>query len=413
MLSPLTISARDLALLGAGGGDSATMGTLLAGQFSRRVLLVIAVLDSARRKAPGAVRGLEASYALLSDVQRTHPHLVEEIMTLPCAGNWAAACLRGEAAEDAHQYLACLAASAAARAGREFRIEVPVLNGAVCLPTLGSWAVDGADATAAVSGGGDDGLVITPAAGTPARLPDVGVPAPGWRPARLLRARMDGCELRVWLDDSGPFRAPPGPRLKPALAAREAARWQRMLDGAWRSLVRRHRAQADAMSIGLRALTPLQGREGPGGDSATATDAIGGVLLTPPGHAENLALTLIHELQHTKLAAVEHIVALHNGDQLKRYPVRWRNDRRPLGAVLHGAYAHLGVAAYWDSALRLGNVYPREVARRELAYWRDAVEDALELITESGDLTAAGGQFIAGMATTLGHFRAITAISAH
>ncbi len=413
MLSPLTISARDFALLGAGGGDSVTAKALLAGQFSRRVLLVIAVLDSARRKAPDAARALEASYALLSDVQRTHPHLVEEILTLPCAGNWAAACLRDEADEGAYRYLACLAASAAFRAGREFRIEVPVLNRTVCLPTLGTLAVHGADANVAVISGGNKCLAITPAAGLLTLLSDVSAPAQGWKPARLLRASADGCDLKVWLDDSGPFRAPPGPRLEPALAASEAARWQRMLDQAWRSLVRRHRAHADGMSIGLRALTPLRERNEPGSSSATATDAIGGVLLTPPQHAENLALTLIHEFQHTKLAAVEHIVALHNGDERKRYHVRWRDDPRPLGAVLHGAYAHLGVAGYWGSVLRLGDMYPRDIARRELAYWCDAVEDALELIMKSGELTAAGSRFIAGMATTLSQFRAIAAIPAH
>lgn len=413
MLRPLTISARDIALLGAGGGDSVTMKTLLAGQFSRRVLLVIAVLDSARRKAPGAVRALEASYALLSHVQRTHPHLVEEILTLPCAGNWAAACLRDESGEDVYRYLACLAASAAFRAGREFQIGVPVLNGAVCLPTLGSLAVHGADANDAVISGGTNGLAITPAAGPLTLISDIGTAARGWQPARLLRASTDGCDLKVWLDDSGPFRAPPGPHLKPTLAAREAARWRRVLDQAWRSLVRRHRAHAHGMSVGLRALTPLQERDEPGSSSATATDAIGGVLLTPPQHAEGLALTLLHEFQHTKLAAVEHIVALHSGDQRNRYHVRWRDDPRPLGAVLHGAYAHLGVAGYWDSALRLGDMYPRDVARRELAYWCDAVEDALELIIESSELTAAGDRFIAGMAATLGQFRAIAAIQAH
>ena len=144
-------------------------------------------------------------------------------------------------------------------------------------------------------------------------------------------------------------------------------------------------------------LTPLRGGGGWGSDSATAIEAIGAVLLTPPRHAEGLALTLLHEFQHTKLAALEHVVVLHHGDQRQQYHVRWRDDSRPLSAVLHGAYAHLGVAEYWHSALRLGEAYPRDVARREFVYWCDAVAEALDQIRESRDLTAAGHRFIAGM----------------
>ncbi|MGA2830287.1 MAG: HEXXH motif domain-containing protein [Streptosporangiaceae bacterium] len=415
MLSPLTIPDRDFALLAAGGGDRATMAALLAGQFSRRVLLVVAVLDAARRKAPGAVPILEASYTLLSDVQRTHPHLVAEVLTLPCAGNWAAACLRGDATEATYHYLACLAASAAFRAGREFQIEVPVLNGALYLPMLGSMAVRGGGMHAAVIRRGNEGLAITPAGNGRTVIPDVRAPAHRWRPARVLRTNAGGRGLTVWLDDCDPFRAPPGLRIEPTLAAKEAARWQRILDQAWQSLVRRHREHADGMSAGLRALTPLRERAEPGSDSdsATATDAIGGVLLTPPRQAEHLALTLLHEFQHTKLAALEQVVALHNGDQRRRYQVWWRDDPRPLGAALHGAYAHLAVAGYWDSALRLGDAYPRDIARKELAYWCEAVGDALAQISQSGALTMSGDRFIAGMTLTLSQLRNNAAIPAY
>jgi HEXXH motif-containing protein len=411
MLRPLTIAPRDLELLG--GGGCTTMKALLAAQFSRRVLQVIAVLDTARRTAPGAMRVLEASYALLSDVQQTQPSLLEEMLTLPCTGNWAAACLRGDAGDDAYGYLACLAASAAFRAHREFRIEAPVLNGTVHLPTLGTLSVHGAGVRSVTISGEQERLAVAPGTGIPALPGNLRVPAPGWKPALLLRAAADGCELGVWLDDSGPFRAPPGPRLKAALAAKEAAGWQSMLDQAWRSLVRRHRAHADGMSIGLRALIPLKERDDSGSDSATATNAAGGVLLTWPQHPENFTLTLIHEFQHTKLAAIEHVAALHKSDRRKRYHVRWRPDPRPLGAVLHGAYAHLGVADYWDSVLRLGGIYPDDVAQKELTHWCSAVEQALDLITHSGELTAAGDHFINGMVTALSRFQVLTARTAY
>jgi HEXXH motif-containing protein len=406
MLSLLTIPDRDFELLAAGGGDAATMRVLLAGQFSRRVLLVVSVLDSARDKAPGAVRVLDAAYALLTNVQRTHPGVVRQVLTLPCAGNWAAACLRGDADDDVYRYLACLAATAAFRAGREFQIEVPVLNGAVWLPTLGSATVTRAGAHSALVRSGGDDLTIAAAGSGLTRPASVRAPAPGWKPARLLRATAGGLDLTVWLGDSGPFRGPPGLRLGAALSAQEAVRWQQTLDQAWRLIIRRHSEHADGMSNGLCVLTPLRGRGDQGSDSATATDAVGAVLLTPPRHAEELTLTLLHEFQHTKLAALENVIALHNGDQGSRYHVRWREDSRPLGAVLHGAYAHLGVAGYWHSALQLGEAFSRDVARKELAYWCGAVGEALDQVRESADLTAAGETFIAGMTGALNRLRA-------
>jgi HEXXH motif-containing protein len=401
MLSSLTISDRDFALLAAGGGDRATMETLLAGQFSRRVLLVVAVLDTARHQAPGAVPILEASYALLSEVQQSHPQVVAEILTLPSAGNWAAACLRGGATEATYQYLACLAASAAFRAGHEFQIPVPVLNGTLYLPLLGSMTTDGVSVPATVIGAGHQGLAVTPAGCQWTAIPDVRVAAHGWHPAHALQTTAGGHVLAVWLDDCDPFRAPPRLPVEPALAAAEVMRWRRVLDGAWQSLVRRHGEHTGGMSAGLRALTPLRKRTEAGGDSATATDAIGGVLLTPPQQAEHLALTLLHEFQHTKLAALEHVTTLHNGDQRRRYHVSWRGDARPLGAVLHGAYAHLAVAGYWDSVLRLDDTGRHDNARKELAYWCVAVENALAQIRKSSALTMSGDRFIAGMTLSL------------
>ena len=210
MLSPLVIPDRDFARLAAGDGDSTAMKTLLIGHFSRRMLLLVGVLNSARHEAPGAVRVLEAAYALLADVQRTHPAVVTEVLTLPCVGNWAAACLRGGADEETYRYLACLAVTAAFRAERKFQIEVPVLDGTVCLPTLGSVAVLGEGVHSALVRIGDDGLTINAAGdtlGVPADIRDL---VPAWQPARLLRTTANGHDLTIWLDDSDPFRAPPG-----------------------------------------------------------------------------------------------------------------------------------------------------------------------------------------------------------
>jgi HEXXH motif-containing protein len=280
MLAPLKVTDRDFELLAAGSGDSAAIETLQAGQFSRRVLLLMAVFAAARQRAPGAVGTLEAAYTLLADVQRTHPGLVRSVLTLPCTGIWAAACLRGDADPGTYRYLACLAAAAAAAAGQEFEIEAPVLDGLVGLPATGSAAID--DTSAVIRMSRRAGLVITGSSQTVYVPPGASAEAPGWRPDRLLQASAAGHHIAVWLDDHSPFRAPPGIRLAPAVSPAQAVRWQETLTSAWRILARRHPAQIAAMAMAFRVLTPLSGTS-ERSDSATALEAFGAVLLTRPG----------------------------------------------------------------------------------------------------------------------------------
>jgi HEXXH motif-containing protein len=396
MLAPLTITDRDLDLLAAGSGDRSTIEMLLAGQFSRRVLLVRAVIEAARLRAPDVIGTLDSAYALLADVQRTHPGVVRSVLTLPCAGNWAAACLRPDASAPAFQYLACLAAVAAAAAGCDFEINAPVFSGILSLPASGSASIAGADAVIRVSR--HDGLLVT---GQAVRVSaQANGRAAGWMPARQLSADAGGQRIAVWLDDRSPFRSPLGVHLAAPLTPVEAARWQDTLDGAWQILASRHPSHLAPMGLALRTLTPLA-NDSEGNHSATAFDAFGAVLLTPPQHAEAMALTLVHEFQHAKLAALEHLVTLHSGNPRARYYAPWRNDPRPLGALLHGAYAHLGVAEYWYAATEAGAWGRGNAACLELGYWCAAVREAIWQLLGSGELTARGMRFAEGMIRAL------------
>jgi HEXXH motif-containing protein len=112
-----------------------------------------------------------------------------------------------------------------------------------------------------------------------------------------------------------------------------------------------------------------------------------------------MTLTLMHEFQHAKLAALEHLVTLHSGNPRAEYYAPWRDDPRPLGALLHGAYAHLGVVKYWHAAAQAGG-WPRPAAvQLEHGYWCAAVREAINQILKSGELTAAGRRFVLGMST--------------
>jgi HEXXH motif-containing protein len=407
MITPLTICERDFGLLAAGAGDRGTVRALLDGQFSRRVLLVLAVLDSADRHASGAARSLRAAYALLAEVQRTHPDVVRDVLTLPAAGNWASVCLRGNtAADDAdYRFLACLAASAAIRAGHDFEIDVPVRDGTVCLPACGTATVGDDRTRGAVVTSSGGRLAITTAESL-VRVPvDRTTAAPGWRPARLLRVSSAGLELSAWLEDAGPFRVPGGLLPAEPLTARQADRWQAALRQAWRILVRRHPEQAHAIAEGLRTLTPLQGGSAGRISSATAMDAVGAVLLIPPRHAEDLALTLLHEFQHAKLAALSHLVTLLTADSRPRFFAPWRADPRPLDALLQGTYAHLGVAQYWRARAVTGG-HLDDAAAEELAYCSGAMREAIDQLAASGRLTPAGRRFLGGMTDAVGRLEA-------
>jgi HEXXH motif-containing protein len=409
MLQPLKISDHELDSLAAGGASHSAIEKLLAGEFSRRVLQVLAILDSVHDTTPETVRSLREAYELLCQVQTADPEVVWSVLTLPCAGFWADACLRGDTGIIGYQYLASLAALAAIRAGYEAEIRVPVVGGLVCLPTAGTVTAR-QTIPVAVQRTGSATVLVLADGGFRITGPDGVVPvttgsakAPGWVPASLLRAGAPGQQLNVWLADRGPFRGPPGIALAAPLSTGQTACWQRMLARTWQIVASRHPEQAAAMTLALRTLTPMAGGScAPDGgqDSATAMSAPGAVLLTPPYEPEVMALTLLHEFQHTKLAALEHMVVLHSGDPRPRFYAPWREDPRPLGALLHGAYAHLGVAAYWHGVVTSANgPWLGDMAEEELGYWIWAVRTAVAQLQDSDALTSTGRRFVTGMDT--------------
>ena len=163
---PHRISGQMLAALATGGGGAAAVRQLAAAQYSKHLLLVWAVRDTARRtrhpQASHACRG----YDLLAEVQRGAPDAVEAVLRHPSTGAWAARALRsllgeqepggprparpgGEPAQ-----LAALAAAAAIRARHPCAIDVPVCRGAVTLPSVGQITLSPGWMAAGRAGGG-------------------------------------------------------------------------------------------------------------------------------------------------------------------------------------------------------------------------------------------------------------------
>jgi HEXXH motif-containing protein len=386
-----TLTAAQFGGLAAGYGDPGALAVLRAGQLAKRKLLLAGLLDT----VPGPLRAaLDPALDLLVDVERTHPEVVDDILSLPHVDAWATLCLSRPADTEHLVRVAALATAAAVRAGVDFDLEVPAFGGDLCVPGVGV-AVGVGSGPARVTS--SDGVVTIDGSD---RSVTVGVA--GWAVLRTVELEPG---YAVAIEDQDPYRHcyqwRPAPPLDRAAADRFAAR----LVDAWRLIVAYHPAHADAMRIGLRSVVPLAD-PGPGGNvSAASRQASGSVALALPGTPEELALLLIHEFQHAKLGALLDLVDLHHAEPKGRYHAPWRLDPRPVGQLLQGVYAHAGVTDYWRVRRDRSGVGDR-LATVEYAYWREQNRIAASTLADCGELTPEGERFVAGLRATLDSWQA-------
>ncbi|MBL7549384.1 HEXXH motif domain-containing protein [Frankia sp. AgB1.9] len=411
-------------VLAAGGGGIATITELRSMQLSKRILLVYAVAEVARTKAPGvcAAAGLDEAQAVLAACYRASPEPVAEVLRYPSVGAWAMQCLRQLVAPDDGSpdlprlaadlgHFGALAAAAAVRAGVSFETTVRVRESAVMLPTLGLVRVEAPDGWARARGSGGTGRVeilhggatATVTAPTAAERPPEPVgqaEADGrWLPLRRLRSTANDQRIDLALDDIDPFRGFAG--LPPAgrVPTGAVAAWQDRLNEAWAVLVGHDRDQADAIAASARCLVPLEAGPERWKVSATSADSSGAFGLTTPEDGLSLAVTLVHEFQHTKLLALIDVVELcEPGDEVHYAP--WRPDPRPVSGLLHGAYAYLGVTDFWRRYRSAARGAPARLAQFEFARWQAALRRTLPVLRTSRLLTALGAEFVAGMAAS-------------
>ncbi|WP_411101921.1 aKG-HExxH-type peptide beta-hydroxylase [Streptomyces sp. cmx-4-9] len=348
---------------------------------SKRLVLLRAVLDA----APGGPAAETAEHwALLEEAERRDPDAVRDVLHYPSTGVWAEETLRrlhapyGPAAELAH--LGAVAAAAALRARISFTLALRPRHGRLALPTLGLLRPDrpGPLVLTEHSWDPDD----------PATLPLHALPGGG-----------------AALDDLDPYRTPgpPHPAVPPAGSVRPARRltpkghkrWDTQWSGALTLLQRYDTARAGETVDLLRSVVPLAG--GSRSHGATLPAAAGSVLAraqAPPA----LAATLVHEVQHGKLGALTEVLTLHTADRTPRHWAPWRTDPRPLEGLLHGAYAHLALAGYWQRAA----LYGARGAWAQHARIRAQVAAALPALLAHPALTPAGRAFTGAMAEAEG-----------
>ncbi|NEC28868.1 radical SAM protein, partial [Streptomyces sp. SID8111] len=133
--------------------------------------------------------------------------------------------------------------------------------------------------------------------------------------------------------------------------------------------------------------------------SASSGDAYGAMVVARPAGALALAETLVHEFQHSKLAALIHLFPLADDDRAERYYAPWRPDPRHLTGLLHGAYAFTGVAGFWRD--RLAHPDHGPAAAYHFALRRTQTRLVVRTLLTSGRLTEAGHGLVSGLARTL------------
>lgn len=380
--------------LAAGYGDAESISYLSAAQGSvRRALLRLL-----RERAAGRASDVfTVGWDLLASLDESSPAIVEEVLAHPYVRAWAERCLRAAAPVPADSdHLASIAAAAAVRSGTFAELDVPVIGGYVHLPTLGRLRV-GEIARARLAVGGEGAFDVRTAAGKWRVDLGAGEPDPDWQPVRELRA--GGFAVR--LEDSDPHRDVHQWPAAARLTAEDAAAWQAQFEQAWPLIEQTYPRYAPGIAAGLSVLMPLA-NDVPGREiSAAARQAYGAVAAALPAAAADLALLIIHEFQHVKLGALTDMFDLCDRTDQRVFFAPWRDDPRPLGALLQGTYAHIAVTDYWRLRRHQMTGPDTLAAAEQFARWRMMTAEAIETLAGSGALTPLGVRFVDGMRATV------------
>jgi HEXXH motif-containing protein len=382
------LTAEQFTALARGGGDASAIGSLVAGQESKHLILLARVAKGERPGERAADALARTGQELLARVQQQDRTAAMAVISYPSVGAWALHTIRGDQSIAGAEPggLAAVAAAAAVKAGLDAEVEVPVINGAVQLPSLGA-----ADAV------GGTAIVATAAAEVRSgdRCVRMRPGAPGWRELRPVAAG----SLRVLIDDVDPFRMPatdgePAGRLTPS----EVAEFRDTLGAAWPLLTPARAAEVAAI---VRVIVPYRAPAS-GLVSTSSPQAFGTVAMSRQPDKYTCAETLVHETQHLKLCALLDLVKLTRPDDGQRYYAPWRTDPRPASGLLQGAYAFFGVSGFWrEQRWAAPERGVRRRAEAEFARWRDGAALVVETLLASGQLTAPGQHFAGEMADVL------------
>jgi HEXXH motif-containing protein len=423
MLTTHWLSPGDLRALATGRGQAAVVRRLRAAELSKHRILLTALMREAARSHPAEYAlTLVPAYRLLADLEHLGEKVVRDLVASPQFGSWVSDCVRRlTAAEAAGQridapplwidlgQLAAFAGSAALLLDHRFEIGVPLRQGTVTFPGLGT-ASPGAEEP------WEWGWVCLDSRG--ARLcssaGQVRIPSgrwvPGsaesaWSPIPRLVAWSAGMRLDVLLDDCDPFLDRFGtPRA--VVDGGQLSVWRRLLAQAWAILVSGHQSTATVVASLARTLVPLAKPAATRSASSTAAAAFGAIALSLPDDPLAMAESLTHESQHAVLNAVMDLSPMIGAGAESLTYAPWRDDPRPVGALLQGIYAHYGVARFWRRQ-RLRSTPGAAISRASVEFvrWRTLVAQAADTLADSGVLTEEGRELVSALRAELSQWQ--------
>ncbi|MEU6200403.1 HEXXH motif domain-containing protein [Streptomyces sp. NPDC047061] len=405
--------------LAAGRGGPEAVRFLWTTEYSRRLLLLRALLDTiaATSGALGPLPPVDTAWDTLTAAQQRAPEDFGKLLLHPQIGIWLGHSLRrlrhrawgdGPLWTDlGHLHAVC--AVAALRAGLPLRTTVPLRDGTAMFPGLGLARLPDRPRWGTAEVVVEAGRLQVDPYGTGVGPPEPPGPpdgdAPGWQGLRALRADVAGRAVSVWLDDIDPYRDLSEPLPPQRLGKDELACWRERFGRAMDLLAGSDPGTAAAMAEGLRTIAEVRGAPAWMILSASSGDAFGGLLTSLPPDPVSFAVTLVHEFQHTKLGALLHLLTLERDGGTERHYAPWRNDPRPLSGLLQGAYAFLGITDFWSRYLDHAPPAGRPLAEFEFALRRRQTQEAIHALRADPGLTAHGRRFLRGMAARLPAWR--------
>jgi HEXXH motif-containing protein len=379
---PVTVPVGILDSIARGAGGAA-LAELIRAQHSKVVLLVRAIAELSERLEPARAVGVRDAYRALLATAGHSPGAVRAVLVHPSVLGWAmTTTARLHAGLPADPEVLALVGAAAAVRGGGFEVGASADRHGLALPSLGH--------------------LLSPATGDRLELRDGmrvnGRPAgPDWRPLTRLRitgrwsVRIDGVHS-------------PLPPAEPLLGPAEAERWRAGLGAGWGILAADDPEVAADVAAAVRTVLPLPAPP-EGHTSGTYRHAFGCLGMSPPRDPRLTALALTHELHHLKLSGLTDLFELiETTTELGYAP--WRDDPRPPIGLLHGAYAHLGVAAFWRRRIDAErDEEARHDARVEYVRWREAALEVSDDLLATAPLTVLGRRFVTGMRDELAGWR--------
>ncbi|MEU3454742.1 HEXXH motif domain-containing protein [Micromonospora sp. NPDC006766] len=389
--------------LAAGRGGPDAVDRLRAAQRSKALLLVRTLVLLVQETGHPDRAVVEAAYDVLASM---HPDDRAAALGHPPVAAWAfgtASLLRrGEPAAAQPGMLAAVAAAAAVRSGADADLDVPLSAGTpgqLNLPGLGTVLVPAHATCARIRRAG--GRAEVHCGGERIEIGDGPSGDRRWLPVPRLRFTRDDLPLSLLLDTRTWRHVPANGEGHQAGGVTDPRRWRHRLDGAWRLLAGCHRPVAEEISGALRALLPMASPPA-GTRSGTFHHAFGAVAMSLPPDDQSAAVALAHEIQHLKLAALADMFTLVEPGPTQFFYAPWRPDPRPMGGLLHGAYAHLGVAGFWRRQRRVAHTRTeRYRAEVEFARWTRAAGATVRVLAAQRRLTPVGQCLVEGMAGVL------------